>query len=210
MKHLVNDWIKTCNLPDIFLKASNEFSWQVVKLVFWGCNIPVDKYMGAGQFHFLSATLGSLTVDSPCRLSILIITFPFHSLRSRFCVNIFQVLKEPPDLLPYSPVRTFVGSLSRLRKPPKKSNFRTCYQIWNVLSGNIPKTRSSKLDSKDECSTNNQSCQANFEAWVFSTRELCWEKIAATENCFILFIFLQSFLLSRYTWKPGILVRFSR
>ena len=155
MKHLVNDWIKTCNLPDIFLKASNEFSWQVVKLVFLGCNIPVDKYMWAGQFHFLSATLGSLTVDSPCRLSILIITFPFHSLRSRFCVNvnIFQVLKEPPDLLPYSPVRTFVGSLSRLRKPPKKSNFRTCYQIWNVLSGNIPKTRS----SKDECSTGDQS-----------------------------------------------------
>ena len=112
-----------------FLKASNEFSWQVVKLVFLGCNIPVDKYMWAGQFHFLSATLGSLTVDSPCRLSILIITFPFHSLRSRFCVNIFQVLKEPPDLLPYSPVRTFVGSLSRLRKPPKKSNFRTGYQI---------------------------------------------------------------------------------
>ena len=142
MKHLVNDLIKTCNLPDIFLKASNEFSWQVVKLVFLGCNIPVDKYMWAGQFHFLSATLGSLTVDSPCRLSILMITFRFHSLRSRFCVNIFQVLKEPPDLLPYSPVRTFVGFLSRLRKPPKKSNFRTCYQIWNVLSGNIPKTRS--------------------------------------------------------------------
>ena len=146
MKHLINDWIKTWNLPDIFVKASNEFSWQVVKLVFLGCNIPVDKYMWAGQFHFLSATLGSLIVDSPCRLSILMITFPFHSLHGRFCVNIFQVLKETPDLLPYSPVRTFVGSLSRLRKPPKKSNFRTCYQIWNVLSGNIPKTRSSKCE----------------------------------------------------------------
>ena len=129
MKHLVNDWIKTCNLPDIFVKASNEFSWQVVKLVFLSCNIPVDKYMWAGQFHFLSATLGSLIVDSPCRLSTLMITFPFHSLYGRFWVNIFQVSKEFPDLLPYSPVRTFVGSLSRLRKPPKKSNFRTGYQI---------------------------------------------------------------------------------
>ena len=166
MKHLVNDWIKTCNLPDIFLEASNEFSWQVVKLVFLGCNIPVDKYMWAGQFHFLSATLGSLTVHSPCRLSILMITFHLHSLYGRFCVNIFQVLKESPDLLPYSPVRTFVGSLSRLRKPPKKSNFRTCYQIWNVLSGNIPKTRSFKC----EFCTGNQTIISGLQIFLFRSQ----------------------------------------
>ena len=37
--------------------------------------------------------------------------------------------RSPHLLLAYSPVRTFVGFLSRLRKPPKKSNFRTGYQI---------------------------------------------------------------------------------
>ena len=88
--------------------------------------------MGAGQFHFLLSFrlwLCSWESDVPGRLSICLITLFFTTTKTFHFEFIKWISLNENLLLAYSPVRTFVGFLSRLRKPPKKSNFRTGYQI---------------------------------------------------------------------------------
>ena len=76
------------------LNISKQISFQTCKLVLLCCNLPEDKYMGAGHFHFLA--LCSWETDGPCGFSILEITFfTFHLL-----MKWISLLKETLIIFP--------------------------------------------------------------------------------------------------------------